>query len=101
MRSEVVYMDPALTPRLEYLRWKKGYRGAAQLHCSFSGLEPEPRGWRIPKFGTGRPRGPDWREARAVRKRLCAGKAVSRRLAKWAFRELAEMERDRIRYEFD
>ena len=86
---EVTWMSPDAVPRIDYLRWKFGYRP----HC---------HGWYPGHFLFP----PDRyllgiSEARAVRKRLCAGKSVSRKLARWAFRELAEMERDRERYLYD
>ena len=79
---EVTWMSPGAVPRIDYLRWKFGYRP----HC---------RGWYPGHFIFPPDRYfPGTSEARAVRRRLCTGKPVSRKLARWAFKENAEMARE-------
>ena len=88
---EVTWMSPDAVPRIDYLRWKFGYRG--HWHSGYPYLDilscyaPRTRVYR-----------PGTSEARAVRRRLCTGRPVSHRLTRWAFREIAEMAREYERY---
>ena len=86
---EVTWMSPDAVPRIDYLRWKFGYCP----HCV---------GWYPGHFILPPDRFlPGSSEARAIRRRLCRGKSVSRRLARWAFRETVEMAREYERYLYD
>ena len=83
---EVTWMSPNAVPRIDYLRWKFGYR-------------PHMPGWYPGHFIFPPDRHlPGISEARAVRRRLCTGKSVSRGLARWAFRETVAMAREYERY---
>jgi hypothetical protein len=85
-------MSPDAVPRIDYLRWKFGFRASHWLQ-GYDLLDcPRSPGYTV------RPCKPGYSEARAIRKRLCCGRPVSRRLARWAFKELADMERDYARY---
>ena len=93
---EVTWMCPVLTPRLEYLRWKHGWKGAAQFYSGYEVLDT-PSDWRMPPFGTAGPKRRGLGEAKAVLRRIKRGKPVSCKLVCWALDRWRVSIEDRMR----
>jgi hypothetical protein len=101
MRSLDVWMDPDTTKRIDYLRLKHGFRGAAHFYSGYAMLDISPQGWLSPPFGTAGPKKRGIGEAKAVMRRLRSGRSVSRPLLRWALNEWRECVEDRVRDSFE